>query len=123
MMRAGYGLKLLVYLLTATLQILAMVSVYTMLAFLIRKTAPAVGACMALVVLELLAKQLVGGFHLELLEKAFSYTPFGILNRMHTFVIPDLYLKKEFWMLCFPPLGIIVASSAAGVFAFRRRDL
>lgn len=123
MVRDQYFLKLCAYLLISLLQILAISSVYTMLTFLIRRSAPAVSACMALVVVELLAKQLAGVFHLRLLEEAFFYTPFGILNRMNTFIIPDLYLEKEFWMLCFPALIIIIASSAAGILFFRSVDL
>ncbi len=123
LIRDQYLAKLLIYLLVALLQIMAMTAIYTMITFLIRKTVLAVSICMALIMVELLAKQLARTFQLFQLEKLFLYTPFGILNRMNLFVIPDLYLHREFILLCIPPMIIIFVTSVTGAMAFRKIDL
>lgn len=105
------------------LQMIALGAFFTMLSFLVKNGAVAIGIGAGLVYGELLLEQLAKHFGIEPLEKVLHSTPYWVLNHSAVYVIQNRVLTEEFLLKSISAILILLVTSYIGMQSFCCSDL
>lgn len=117
-LRESYLLELSVWFCVMLVQILAVVSIFTMISFTVKKTAIAAGIGMGLIYGHVLLSQIAKVLGFDWLIKILEYAPVEVMESAIKYVIQDRVITVDFIQLIVPGIVVLVFSLAIGTIIF-----
>lgn len=118
LVKEQYLIELSIWFVVMLVQILAVVSIFTMISFIVKKTAIAAGIGMGLTYGQVLLAQIAKVLGFDWLIKILEYSPVEVIESAIKYVIYDRVITFDFIQLIVPAIVVLIISLAVGTIIF-----